>query len=33
VFVQSRLTATRLLAPPYGRNFERALALLGAPFG
>jgi coniferyl-aldehyde dehydrogenase len=33
VFVQSRLTATRLLAPPYGRSFERSLALLRAPFG
>jgi coniferyl-aldehyde dehydrogenase len=28
VLSQSRLTATRLLAPPYGRAFERILALL-----
>jgi len=28
VLSQSRLTATRLLAPPYGRAFERMLALL-----
>ena len=28
VFAQSRVTATRLLAPPYGRTFERILALL-----
>jgi hypothetical protein len=28
VLAQSWLTPTRLLAPPYGRTFERALALL-----
>ena len=28
VLAQSRVTATRLLAPPYGRTFERMLALL-----
>ena len=28
VLAQSRLTATRLLAPPYGKTFERILALL-----
>ena len=29
VFVQSRYAPTRLLYPPYGRMFERVLALLG----
>ena len=33
VFEQSPLALTSLLAPPYARNFERALALLRAPFG
>ena len=28
VFVQARLTPTRLLEPPYGRTFERVLAFL-----
>ena len=33
VFAQSRVAATRLLAPPYGRRFERVLSLLQARFG
>jgi hypothetical protein len=28
VLAQSRLAVTRLLAPPYGRRFDRVLGLL-----